>query len=99
MGLWKKIETSPFDGDPPALLEPDDICYYAREYVSGGSWKASEANQLVQNLKKDPSKKGTFEWPHKIKAVRQFAQELSSVLVESFIRADPNLKGQWRSQP
>jgi hypothetical protein len=79
MALWKKIEFSTLD-DPPALLGPDDICYYARDYVSGGSWNASEANQLIRNLKKDPSKRNTLEWNHKLRAVNKFAAELSSIL-------------------
>lgn len=104
MGLWKKIEISTLE-DPPALLEPDDICFFAREYVSGGSYKTSEANQLISNLKKDPSKRNSqYEWAYKVKAVKQFAKELSAALPPkasfaliptSKVNGDPQRDPRW----
>ena len=65
----------------PHHIDPEkERCYYAREYVSGGGWKASEANRLITNFKKDPEKRGTPEWYHKERAIEQFAQELTIVL-------------------
>src|SRR5690349_8909263 len=77
--LWIKLEISLVE-NPPALLDPDDICYYAREYTSHGGFSASEANQLVSNFKKKPSTRNTYQWNHKVRAVCQFARELESVL-------------------
>ena len=66
---------------PPYYIDPaEDLCYFAREYVSGGGWQASPTNQLISNFKKSPDKRGTREWAYKEEAVSQFARELSEVL-------------------
>jgi len=75
--LWKKIDAVE---DPPFYLESDDTCYYARERLSHGAYTASEANNLISNLKKHPNTRGTNQWKYKIRAARQFAQEISQVL-------------------
>jgi len=75
--LWKKIDIVE---NPPVWLEDEDCCYYARDYISRGGYGASEANQLITNLKKPTKRKGTLEWPHKIRAIKQFALELSNAL-------------------
>jgi hypothetical protein len=75
--LWKKID--PVE-NPPYRLGLNDKCYYARDYVAHGGYAASEANQLILNFKKPMSRQKTPEWRHKLRAVRQFARELSSVL-------------------
>jgi hypothetical protein len=58
-------------------IDPDDYCSYAREYISGGGYKASETNNLVSNFKKEPSKRGTYQWKYKIQAIDRFADELA----------------------
>ena len=75
--LWKKIDALE---NPPYWLGPNDNCYYARDFVARGGYAASEANQLILNFKKPRSRQQTQEWPHKLRAVRQFVRELSSVL-------------------
>jgi len=66
---------------PPCYLTPDDCrnCLYARDYVAGGGYAASTANQLIVNLKKKPALRGTNQWPHKINALCQFADEVASL--------------------
>lgn len=65
---------------PPSHISPtEDLCYFAREYVSGGGYKASPTNQLISNFKKPVAKRGTREWYYKEQAITQFAQELGSV--------------------
>jgi len=66
---------------PPRYIDPvQDLCYFSREYVSGGGWKASPTNQLISNFKKPVDKRGTREWYYKEQAIAQFAQELGAVL-------------------
>lgn len=77
MPLWKKIDMME---NPPTFLTAADECYYARDYVAGGGFSASEANQLISNLKKSRSTQKTPQWNHKCRAVRQFASELSQLL-------------------
>jgi hypothetical protein len=76
---WQKIEIGLME-KPPALLNADDVCYFAREYKSHGGYAASEANQLISNFKKKPSTRGTYQWPHKQRAAAQFANELRNIL-------------------
>lgn len=57
-------------------LSPDDECYFYLEYTSGQNYKFSQANQLIINLKKKPSTKGTYQWPHKIKAMAACSRAL-----------------------
>lgn len=75
--LWKKIDMVE---NPPYWLGPNDGCYYARDYVAHGGYAASKANQLIVNFKKPRTRHRTPEWRHKLRAVQQFAQELSTVL-------------------
>jgi len=76
---WRKMEPP----DLPAFIRIDDECYHARERLSKGGFKASETNQLIDNLKKDPSTRGTPQWKWKQKAIRQFASELADVFNET----------------
>lgn len=75
--LWKKLEVVE---NPPAFLDSGDECYYAREYISHGGYKASVANNLIINFKKSPRLRGTSQWQHKEQAIRQFARELAGGL-------------------
>lgn len=67
--LWSQLE------EPRWYLDESDICYYARVRVPGGFDK-SEANQLISNLQKPSSTKGSFQWKHKETATKRFAAEL-----------------------
>jgi len=75
--LWKKLEVVE---NPPAFIESDDVCYYARDYISRGSHKDSEANQLISNFKRHPRFRGQAPWRYKQRAIEQFAAELGDVI-------------------
>lgn len=82
MALWNEFAE---DVDPrPVFLRDGDDCYYARKYVSGGGYSASDANQLISNFKKSPDKRGTGQWYYKELAAKQFAVELSKLLPEDY---------------
>lgn len=78
--IWKRIDIQDAVENIPAFLKPDDECYYARDYIPRGGWDASEANRLMENFKKEPSKKNTAEWHWKQVAVNQLADELTPIL-------------------
>jgi len=80
--LWKRLDVVE---SPPVYLGEEDICVYARDYVARGGWAASVANNLMNNFKKEPSKRGTIEWEYKIQAVNQLADELSGILPQGAI--------------
>ena len=51
-------------------LRADDHCVYFGEYTPTGdsgkpAWSLSKANDILSNLKKHPSKRGTDQWHHK----------------------------------
>jgi hypothetical protein len=72
--------------DPPVYIElPDDRCFYAREYISKGGFKSSEANDLITNYKKPADRRGKPEWRYKEQAVRQFAEELAMLIGEGWL--------------
>lgn len=75
-GLWKKVERVGVENFP-IHLEDDDICYYARDYISKGGFQASKSNDLINNFKKPADRKGKTEWHYKETAMQQFAKELS----------------------
>lgn len=75
--LWKKLDVVE---NPPVFMTADDDCYYARDYISHGSYSASEANQLISNFKKHPKYKGTPSWRYKEQAIDRFAREIATVL-------------------
>jgi len=80
---WIKLEGDL--ADSCSYLEESKVrCYYARIRVPGG-YGQSKANQLISNLKKSVSKKGTGEWYYKEQAVKQFAVELNGLLNSNLI--------------
>lgn len=88
---WKKLDpntTQQF----PVRLSSQDVCYYAREYTSGASYKDSEANQDITNLKKHPRYRQTNSWYYKNQAIKKFAQELSEILGPAHVSAIPTSK-------
>src|SRR5687768_13023894 len=88
--LWKKFDCL---ADDRFYLDCDDECYYARDWISGGGFGASDDNNLISNFKKDVSKRGTAQWKYKGRAIRQFASELISVLGDdAVITAIPSSK-------
>jgi len=80
MKLWKKLDIVE---KSPLFITADDECYYARDYIARGSFKDSEANQLISNLKKHPKFQGTQSWRYKEQAVDRFARELAAAIGKS----------------
>lgn len=83
-------------------LKPDHNCYFFGEYTARMGYGHSSTNQIIHNLKKKPSTKGTSQWQHKITAMKMIAaamraalnpQSLASVTIipipPSKLRADP----------
>lgn len=66
-------------GDHPHLTSDDEI-YFLREYTSGQNFKFSTANNIISNLKKKPSKSHLAEYSHKIRAMKECAEELSGAI-------------------
>jgi hypothetical protein len=62
-------------------LEASDLCFFLREYTKGGGYQASETNQLIINLKKEPKYRGTPSWKYKARAIAKCATELRSALL------------------
>jgi len=82
--IWKKIDIIEVR---PYLLQDGDECFYARDYIAEGGYKASEANQLISNFKKEVSKRGRPEWRYKVDSITQFANELYSIIPSDFVVA------------
>jgi hypothetical protein len=62
-------------------LQGDDEAAFFGEYTAREGWKHSSTNQLILNLKKRPSvAKGTYQWPHKQKAIRNIAAAIRANL-------------------
>ena len=90
--MWKTFEMVE---SPPHYLLPSDVCYYAREYVSKGDFKASKTNNLIKNFKIDVSHRAEKRWYYKEQAAQQFASELAVLLDikgDVFIAAIPSSK-------
>ena len=67
-------------------LEPEDQCYWLREYTSHVGYQYSATNQLISNLKKPTDRKDRSEWKWKGLAIRQVAGELKSAIPERALR-------------
>jgi predicted amidophosphoribosyltransferase len=52
------------------------------EYTSGQDYRFSKANSLIKNLKKTLDRKGSPEWAHKGRAIREIASIFSEILPE-----------------
>jgi hypothetical protein len=61
-------------------LRPKDDCFFIREHISRGGYKASETNQLISNLKKEMDRKGLSDWPYKERAIYRASSELRTAL-------------------
>src|SRR3982751_3520461 len=77
--MWKKIDIGLIE-NPPRRLEATDECFHAREYAAGKGYSHSETNQLISNLKKPVTERGTPRWPYKERAIERFAKELVPLL-------------------
>ncbi|MDI1336123.1 MAG: hypothetical protein PSU94_08080 [Lacunisphaera sp.] len=80
MRLWKKLEIVE---NPPVYIGADDECYYARDYIARGSYKDSEANQLISNFKRHPKFRASPAWRYKLAAIDRFARELAAAVTKN----------------
>lgn len=67
-------------------LTAEDECYFLREYTARGGFDASETNQIIQNLKKTPDRRGRHEWFYKERDIRRAASELRAALNPAWLR-------------
>lgn len=54
-------------------LTEDHDCYFFGEYTAHQGYSHSSTNQIISNLKKSPTVRGTSQWPYKVKAIRRVA--------------------------
>ncbi len=66
-------------------LRPEDDCYFFIEYTRGKSFDYSNANSFINNLKKSPKTRGTWQWRHKQKAIRVAARTLLRELPDEWL--------------
>jgi hypothetical protein len=62
----------------------DDDCYYFVEFIKGAGY-GPPGNSFINNLKKKPSKHGTYEWGHKLRAIDDAAETLRRELSKDWI--------------
>lgn len=67
-------------------LTADDECYFLREYSARGGFDASETNQIIQNLKKTPDRRGRQEWFYKERDIKRAASKLRAALNPAWLR-------------
>src|SRR5260221_6058369 len=58
-----------------ACLEADDVCFYYGEYVAGAGIK-TPTNDLILDLKKEPARRGKYDWRYKVWAIEDCARVL-----------------------
>jgi hypothetical protein len=66
-------------------LRADDDCYFFIEYTARRPFNYSDANSFITNLKKKPSKRGTYEWVHKVRAIADAAETLRRELPDDWL--------------
>lgn len=69
-----------------SFLRPKDDCYYFIEYTANRAFNYSDANNFINNLKKKPSVRGTYQWKYKLTAIRQAAEALSEELPKGWLK-------------
>jgi predicted amidophosphoribosyltransferase len=72
--------------EPHSYLRPKDDCYFFIEYTAKRAFSYSDANNFIGNLKKKPSVRNTFQWQHKLRAIRQAAETLSEELPKAWLK-------------
>lgn len=60
-------------------MKEDDYWVYAGEYISGAGYHKS-MNSLILNFKKSPLEKETEAWKYRGKAIKQFKEDIESLL-------------------
>lgn len=61
-----------------SCLEPNDKCFFFGEYAGKKGYQHSPINQLIFNLKKEPTRKEELDWHYKEKAILFVADLISS---------------------
>lgn len=69
------------------FIEPEDRCYFLREYTAGATYAHGETNSLVSNLKKKVDRRGRPEWAYKERAIDQAGRELRTAIGEQVLRS------------
>ena len=71
-------------GDHSYLSEDDD-CRYIGEYTAQKGYAFSPTNNLISNLKKSPSKRGTPQWRYKLEAIATAAQQCCNCIAHDWL--------------
>ncbi|HEX8042816.1 hypothetical protein [Candidatus Deferrimicrobium sp.] len=66
-------------------LTAEDECFFLREYTARAGFGHSETNDLIQNFKKSPDRKGLPEWYYKERDLRRIALEFRQAMGEKWI--------------
>lgn len=61
-------------------LTPDHDCYFFGEYTARAGYSHSSTNQIITNIKKKPSLKGTPQWQYKIRDMQLVAAAIRSAI-------------------
>lgn len=78
-GFKRPIRIDELLRDQHRHLQPDDVCYFLREYEIGAGYEG-ETNSLILNFKKTPNLADRPEWVYKERAIEKLAQEVASCL-------------------
>lgn len=65
-------------------MTAEDDCYYFVEFIKGAGY-GPPGNNFINNLKKKPSKRGTYEWRHKLRAIDDAAETLRRELPDEWL--------------
>jgi hypothetical protein len=68
-----------------SYLRADDNCVYYLEYTPHKGFNYSAGNQFIFNLKKSPPKRGTWEYNHKLRSMREAAETLRDTLPNDWL--------------
>ena len=66
-------------------LTAADDCFYFIEYTRGKPFNYSKANGFINNLKKNPKTRGTWQWKHKKGAINDAAKTLLRELPDDWL--------------
>ncbi len=61
------------------FLEDDDEVYFAGEYTARAGFAESSTNQLISNLKKCISVRGTAQWRYKVQAINSIGNYQNTI--------------------
>ena len=61
-------------------LDAEDHCYFMGAYTARAGFGHSSTNDIISNLKKSPLTKGSAQWNHKLRAIREVAAAIRANL-------------------